>query len=34
MIGYVLNDDSAVTVYVSALFDVSRDAKVTHVFDL
>lgn len=33
-IGYVLKDDSAVTVGVSSLFDMSSDAKVTHVFNL
>lgn len=33
-LGYVLKDDSAVTVDVSALFDMNSDAKVTHVFDL
>lgn len=33
-IGYVLKDDSAVSVDVSALFDMSSDAKVTHVFNL
>ena len=33
-LGYVLEDDSPVTVEVSALFSVTSDAKVSHVFSL